>query len=112
MTEHREFYRKKVSSPGFLVQPSGDLLFQIKDLSIDGFQAHFDEPPPLQIDSFVHVRLPSLNIEGNALAVRITPEPDGGYSVGFLFGKLIQPDTAFATPPIKDVPDIDEELEL
>lgn len=108
MTEHREFYRKKVSAPGFLIQSSGELQFQIKDVSIDGFQAHFDEVPPLREDSLVHVRLPALNIEGNATAIRIVAEPDGGYSVGFLFGEIIQTHPAFAPRPAGEAADEDD----
>lgn len=107
MNEHREFYRKKVSSPGFLTQPSGELEFQIKDLSIDGFQAHFEQAPPLETDSLVHIRLPALNVEGNATVIRIVLEPEGGCTVGFLFGALAQANLVSKPPVSDEAPDDD-----
>lgn len=108
MTEHREFYRKKVSSPGFLILPSGELQFQIRDLSIDGFQAHFEQRPPVETDALVHIRLPGLNLEGNATVIRVLTESDGGCSLGFLFGELVQADRGPVPLPVDEIPDVDD----
>lgn len=109
MSEHREFYRKKISSPGFLIRPSGETPFRIRDLSIDGFQAHFDHDPQLETHSLVHVRLPDLNLEGHATVMRIALEPQGGCIVGFLLGELAAANAASASAPA-DLAADDEEL--
>ena len=59
MSESREFYRKKVNSTGYLIQSSGEEPFQTRDLALDGFQAHFDDPPPCEEGAMVRVRLPA-----------------------------------------------------
>jgi hypothetical protein len=85
MSENREFFRKKVSAPAFLVQASGEVEFQIRDLSLDGFQGQFDSVPDLKEGSLVYIRLPALELERKASVVRITPCAEGGAQIGFLF---------------------------
>jgi hypothetical protein len=55
MSENREFFRKKVSAPAFLVQASGEVEFQIRDLSLDGFQGQFDSVPDVKEGSLVYI---------------------------------------------------------
>ncbi len=85
MTEHREFFRKKTKSTGYLLQASGEVQFQVRDISVEGFQAHFDKLPPFGTDQEVRVRLPTMNLQGSAKVVRIEPEGDKGFLVGFIF---------------------------
>jgi hypothetical protein len=88
MNEHREFFRKRIKSSGLLLLPKQNVPFQVRDLSVEGFQAHFENLPPFETGDEVNVRLPDLRLQGLAKAVRIDPEgPEGakGYQVGFVF---------------------------
>ena len=105
MNEHREFYRKKLESTGCLILPSGEIPFRLRDLSIDGFQAHFDHvPSSVSTKSVVRIRLPSLDLEKIATVMRIASDPVGGYSVGFLFGKPAETSPDFAPVPGEQIP--------
>lgn len=101
MNDHREFYRKKLSSLGFILKPSGEVAFQLRDVSVDGFQGYFDQVPPLTKGDMVRVRLPSLHLEANATVIRIVQDDHHsthiGYRVGFLFGERTEwdPNTVF-----------------
>jgi hypothetical protein len=111
MIEHREFYRKKVTTPGFLIQPSGEVEFRVKDLSLDGFQGHFDSVPAVKEGSLVSIRLPTLELHRRATVVRITPDPQGGAQIGFFFHKTAE--TGEDCKPLPaDTGDDDEELEF
>lgn len=89
MNEHREFFRKRIKSSGLLLLPNRNVAFQVRDLSVEGFQAHFESLPPFGTGEEVNVRLPELRLQGLAKAVRIDSEgPEGankGYQVGFVF---------------------------
>jgi hypothetical protein len=85
MTEQREFFRKKTKATGSVLLDSGEVQFQVRDISVEGLQAHFDQPPPFVAGDTVQIRLPSLQLEGKVKAVRITRESGKGYQVGFLF---------------------------
>ena len=92
MSEHREFFRKRVKSSGLVLLPTRNVPFQVRDLSVEGFQAHFEDMPPFEAGDEVSVRLPDLRLQGLVKAVRIDPEraegaSEGakGYQVGFLF---------------------------
>lgn len=108
MTEHREFYRKRLTSPGFLIQPSGEVEFQVKDLSLDGFQGHFDSIPVVEEGAPVRIRLPALELERSAMVVRITPDPRGGAQVGFLFLEPAGRNPVFQSLPSEELPDEDD----
>jgi hypothetical protein len=98
MSENREFYRTKMNSPGFLIEPSGEVQFKVRDLSLKGFLAHFDNAPSCEEGTMARVRLPALDMERSAMVIRIKAEKEGGYKVGFLFCE------SAATPPASFIP--------
>ncbi|MGZ8218596.1 PilZ domain-containing protein [Methylomagnum sp.] len=87
MSEHREFFRKKLNAPAYLFEPTGEILFHVRDLSLDGFQGHFEFAPDCEVGDLRHVRIPELEIKRAATVMWIEPEEEGGYLVGFFFSK-------------------------
>ena len=104
MSEHREFFRKRTKSTGYVLRDSGEIQFLIRDLSVEGFQAHFDSEPPFATNEVVSIRMPDLRLQGKARAVRIVPDgPEGarGYQAGFLFTERSpwDPSSVFMSQP-------------
>ena len=85
MNEHRGFFRKKTRSSGVVLLEMGEIQFQVRDLSVEGFQAFFERVPPFGLGDVVKIRLPSLLLEGCARAMRIDKEEGKGFQVGFMF---------------------------
>lgn len=85
MNENRGFFRKKTKSTGVVILEMGEIPFQVRDLSVEGFLAFFERVPPFGTGEVVKVRLPNLLLEGCARAVRIDKEEGRGFQVGFMF---------------------------
>jgi hypothetical protein len=86
MSEHREFFRKKINSPAYLLEPTGELIFQVRDLSLDGIQGFFEFPPNCEVGDLRQVRIPDLEFKRHATVMWIEPEQEGGCLIGFFFG--------------------------
>jgi hypothetical protein len=85
MNDRRQHYRKRVRTVGYVVSETGTLEFCIQDVSLDGLRAYFKGDPLLEPGSLVHIRLPSLNLEGPATLTRLAPADKGRYAAGFHF---------------------------
>jgi hypothetical protein len=88
MSERRHFYRKRLTTAGYLVLSDAEYQFSLLDLSLRGMQAWFETEPPLQTDQVVGIRLPDQGINGVVSVIWIKPEPEGGYVVGFAVNRL------------------------
>jgi hypothetical protein len=85
VSDRRQFYRKNIRSTGYVSRHDHELEFQVHDLSIEGFLAHFEHDPGIKEGATVRVRLPDLNLAGDATLMRMTPHDQGGFKLGFLF---------------------------
>lgn len=86
MSERRQFHRKKIRTVGYVRKTgSGESEFHVQDLSIDGLRVYFNGDPLLEQGSTVYIRVPSLNIEGFAVLVRLQSLGRGRYEGGFYF---------------------------
>ncbi|SMF95330.1 PilZ domain-containing protein [Methylomagnum ishizawai] len=89
MSEQRHFYRKKLTSTGYLILPSGEeRKFSLLDLSLRGLQAEFDHNPGLQPEQILRIELPDQSVEGLVTVVRITPQPEGTCHIGFQINRM------------------------
>ncbi|SMF94657.1 PilZ domain-containing protein [Methylomagnum ishizawai] len=105
MNENRGFFRKKTRSDGIVLMELGELQFGLKDLSVEGFKAHFERVPPFGVGDVVRIRLPDLHLEGCARAMRIDKEgPGKGFLVGFMFTErhAWDPGSVFIARPPED----------
>ncbi len=88
MNERRQFYRKKLTSTGYLIVSDAERKFVLQDISLRGLQAQFDQDPMLQVDQIARIRLPDQGIDGVVTVAWITPTPQGGCLVGLMANRL------------------------
>ncbi len=89
MSEQRHFYRKRLTSTGYLILPSDEeQKFILLDLSIRGLQVEFEQDPKLKTDQIVKIRLPDQDIDGLVTVVHAERSPEGTYHVGFMVNRL------------------------
>lgn len=90
MKNDRSHFRKNLSLTAYLVsEDEKELAFTVRNLSLGGIKAHFDDPRPFSHERAVRVRLPELQLEGCMFPVWESPTAEGGVDVGFEFSSLL-----------------------
>lgn len=99
MNDRREYYRKPLNTPGHAIAEGRHYPFCLQDLSLDGFQARFDDKPELEMGSLLRINIPGLNLEGWATLARLEALDNGHYLAGLQFDSPTLRSTSWPLPP-------------
>jgi hypothetical protein len=85
-----------IKSIGHFAEPEGDRRFLLRDLSIKGFRAYFEEDPGLVVHRASRFYLPDINIQGIAVVKWVAPTTREGARLGCEFSRILA--NPLATP--------------